>query len=133
MTIQVYIEYNVITRDLSLDGMLCKALNSFKNLSESIKLTVLSSNGLETDDVKDAFNHQVVLGDFATIKTIPEITKDITYISSNYDDLKEWDELRGKAILASEHQVESFDGLNKFYVKDSEDEILRRLRMYIHI
>lgn len=62
------------------------------------------------------------------------ITKNMVYISKNSDRLKDWNDHKGKPILAGVRPLNETEmEMNRFLLADNADSILNSLRSFVHI
>lgn len=137
MKLNIYIDKNVITTDYEGGRQLLMALSSLLQVSDSFSVSVLMK-GMEPlpNEIIEYFPYTKLDASFKELmESIPIITKDEIYLSFNSDNLFKWDDERGKAILILPHP-HSHDlelSFNKIYLTSEKEEILKKLRSYIHI
>jgi len=132
--VQIYVDYEVLQRDMVHKESLCYALNELEKQGKC-RIYVLSPSGIDIVPQTYPFAHELIAEGFGYISNLPLITKDITYISCNSDNLCKWYELNGKPILSAIHPMKEKDFyFNRFSVNsDNMSDILNKLKKYIHI
>lgn len=126
--INVYVDADIVTSDYSETKNLWDALTKLETISSIIKINIIGEH--IPDDIKP-YPHDY--NNFEELfESLDKITKNEVFISYCEDKLYIWDFNRGKSILAinNSHSIMEF---NKIYIKESDDEILKYLRKYIHI
>lgn len=135
--ITLYIEKNVIIDDYWKEKRLIKALSAFSKLPSDITISIVMNNvDNDLSWLEEYFSFIKFDKNFTElVKSFEFITKDETYISYDIENLFKWDYHRGKAILVQLYPYCSDNEMffNKISLKSTEDEILNRLRSYIHI
>lgn len=137
MNLNLYIEKNVLIDNYHESKNLLNALSALCNVSKNIKIKVLDSERTSNFSfLDDYFNYEVLNHNYKELmQKIDKITKDEILLSYNQEDLYAWDFERGKAILIKQNNYRQYEDMcfNKVIVSDSTEDILKKLRMYIHI
>lgn len=137
MKLNIYIDKNVITTDYEGERQLLMALSSLLQVSDSFSVSVLMKDTEPLpDEIMEYFPYTKLDISFKELmENIPIITKDEIYLSFNSENLFKWDDERGKAILIlpHPHSHDSELSFNKIYLTSEKEEILKKLRSYIHI
>lgn len=138
------------TINVFADGDICageleKALLLFKSLSDNIKIHIVGWNGPNGssaincprgeamfEPVNEDFFDMLQILDETTLQK--GITKNMVYISKNSDRLKDWNDHKGKPILAGVRPLNETEmEMNRFLLADNADSILNSLRSFVHI
>ena len=127
MIIKIYLEYGAIRDDMAGKCSLSEAVGMIQE-EDLAEIFVLGGSPQNVP-----FEYTAVDGGFAALKNLPNISKDITYISRSSDDLTEWSMLRGKSILMTKRPVNSdlFNTISPAY--EDKQSIYDKLRKYIHL
>lgn len=131
--IHVYLDGNIIKDDLTHQGALCSALDRIQK--EGLCEMYIVSEDMENDEMRNAFKHGFIHGGFQYMQSLPEITKDVAYISDNSMNLYRWVQLKGKAILASKHPMVEYDFFLPRFSAEQDDAymIYDKLKRFMHI
>jgi hypothetical protein len=134
--INLYVEKNVVVNDSGKNFV--KALGKLKKASKHVVINIIStdSNNEDLERLREFFDFNITDKGFNDLlESFNPLTKDSVYVSSNTDNLWNWDNNRGKSILVSSqnHRRDSEMGFNRVLLYKEPNEILKKLRMYIHI
>lgn len=137
MKLNIYIEKNIITDNLYGENKFIEALSDFSHVSDAINIHIVMNNSdEELIELEQYFVFDKFMGTFDDLfKSYEKITKDEVYVSYDSEKLFKWDENRGKSILVMNcpHSHDSELMFNKIYLTKTKEEIVKKLRSYIHI
>lgn len=125
-TINIYVDSDIVSSDYSETKNLWSALNKLKEVSPIIKINIIGGTNQYVEFPSTYNNFEELF------KSFDSITKDEVFISYSEDKLYKWDLNRGKTILAMKKNSSMME-FNKVCIDDCDDNILKKLRIYIHI
>lgn len=133
-TVKIYLECSIVKEDLLNKSSLSEALDVLQKLGRT-EILVLSPSGVEPDDVKEAFEHQLIVGGTEYMENMQDVTKDIVYMSDDMDNIVMWAKKKGKAIVVCKGMLSSsdyaFNRISPFY--ETKETLVKKLRKFIHI